>query len=134
MYIGAWNVRTLLDRDTSERPQRRTALIASELSRYKIEIAALSETRIAGEGELCERGAGYTFFWSGRGADERREAGVGFAIKTKLVGKLVGVPKGVNDRLMTMRLPLTGGKFATDYCQRICSYPDQPRGDKTQVL
>lgn len=114
LNFATWNVRTLLDRDASERPQRRTALIANELARYNVDIAALSETRLAGEGELCERGAGYTFFWSGRGPEERREAGVGFAVKTSLVGKLAGPPKGVNDRLMTMRLPLyRGQKFAT---------------------
>ena len=114
LKLATWNVRTLLDRDDTDRPQRRTALIANELARYSIDIAALSETRLAGEGELCERGAGYTFFWCGRGPEERREAGVGFAVKSSLVGKLVGPPKGVNDRLMTMRLPLAKGqKFAT---------------------
>ena len=82
--MAAWNVRTLLDRDDVDRPQRRTALIAEELARYKIDIAALSETRLAEEGELCERGAGYTFFWIGRGPEERREAGVGFAVKSPL--------------------------------------------------
>ena len=44
----------LLDRDELDRPQRCTALIASELRRYNVDIAALSETRLAGEGELCE--------------------------------------------------------------------------------
>ena len=102
LTLATWIIRTLLDRDDSERPQRRTALIASELGRYSIGIAALSETRLAGEGELCERGAGNTFFWSGRGPEERREAGVGFAVKTALVGELAGPPKGVNDRLITM--------------------------------
>lgn len=43
-------------------------------------------------------------------------------------GKLVGVPKGVNDRLMTMRLPLTPGKVR-HLCQCIRPYPDQPRWD-----
>ena len=43
----------------------------------------------------------------------RREAGVGFAIKTKLAGKLSGLPKCINDRLMTLRLPLSGNKHAT---------------------
>ena len=52
-------------------------------------------------------------FWSGRKSEERREAGVGFAIKTELVGKLSGLPKGINDRLMTLRLPLSGNKHAT---------------------
>ena len=65
----------------SDRPQRRTALVGKELDRYKAETAALSETRLAEEGLLKEVGAGYTFFWSGRKKEERREAGVGFAIK-----------------------------------------------------
>ena len=54
MIIGAWNVRTLLDREDTARPHRRTALIARELARYKIDIAALSETRFAEEGAICE--------------------------------------------------------------------------------
>ena len=103
-------MRTLLDRDDADRPQRKTALVGKELARYNIDIAALSETRLAGKGELYERGSGYTFFWSGRGSEERREAGVGFAVKTALVGKLAGPPNGVNDRLMTMKLPLSFGR------------------------
>ena len=98
-------MRTLLDRDDADRPQRRTALIRRQLARYNIDISALNETRLAGEGQLCEKGAGYTFFWSGRVSEERREAVVGFAVKTALVGKLAGPPKVVNDRLMTMKLP-----------------------------
>ncbi|BFY98783.1 hypothetical protein BsWGS_01823 [Bradybaena similaris] len=69
LTFGAGNIRTLLDRVNAQRPERRTALIARELNRYKIDIAALSETRLAGEGQITEDGAGYTFFWSGRTAD-----------------------------------------------------------------
>ena len=101
---------TLLDRDDVDRPQRKTALVGKELARYNIDIAALSETWLAGKGELYERGSGYTFFWSGRGSEERHEAGVGFAVKTALVGKLAGPPNGVNDRLMTMKLLLSFGR------------------------
>ena len=97
----------------SDRPQRRTALVRRKLGRYGIEIAALSETRFAEIGGIKEVGAGYTFFWSGRKSEERREAGVGFAIKSDLVGKLTGLPNGINDRLMTLRLPLSGIKHAT---------------------
>ena len=71
------------------------------------------ETRLAEEGLLKDVGAGYTFFWSGRKKEERREAGVGFAIKSHLVGKLSGLPKGIYDRLMTLRLPLSGKRHAT---------------------
>ena len=98
---------------SSDRPERRTALAGRELDRYKVEIAALSETRLAEEELLKEVGAGYTFFWSGRKKEERREAGVGFAIKSHLVSKLSGLPKGINDRLMTLRLPLSGKRHAT---------------------
>ena len=44
LKIGAWNVRTLMDSACSDSPQRRTALVGRELDRYKVEIAALSET------------------------------------------------------------------------------------------
>ena len=113
LTIGTWNVRTLMDSSSSDRPERRTALVGRELDRHKVEIAALSETSLAEEGLLKEVGAGYTFFWSGRKKEERREAGVGFAIKSHLVSKLLGLPKGINDRLMTLRLPLSGKKHAT---------------------
>jgi hypothetical protein len=111
--LGAWNIRTLLDRKEADRPERRTALIGRELARYNIQIAALSETRLPDEGQLTETGAGYTFFWSGRGQEERREAGVGFAIQTTLVNKLTTLPKGINDRLLSLRLPISGKKHAT---------------------
>ena len=111
--LGARNVRTLLDRAGTDRPEKRTALIARELARYKVQIAALSETRLADEGQLSEVHAGYTFFWIGRKQDERREAGVGFAIKSNLVNKLASPPKGINDRLMTVRLPLPRKRYAT---------------------
>nr|VZH92223.1 unnamed protein product [Spirometra erinaceieuropaei] len=112
--LAAWNVRSLLDNPRSNRPERRTALVARELARYKVDIAALSETRFSEQGQLEEVGAGYTFFWSGRPRAERRDAGVAFAIRTDIVGRLPCLPQGINDRLMSLRLPLRrGGKFAT---------------------
>ena len=70
----------------------------------KIDIFALSKTRLTGEGELNERGQDYTFF---RVADDLRkdvrlEAGVGFAVKSALVSKLNGPPKGINNHLLTL--------------------------------
>nr|VZI10270.1 unnamed protein product [Spirometra erinaceieuropaei] len=102
-----------LDNPRSNRPERRTALVARELARYKVDIAALSETRFSEQGQLEEVGAGYTFFWSGRPRAERRDAGVAFAIRNDIVGRLPCLPQGINDRLMSLRLPLRGGKFAT---------------------
>nr|VZI32590.1 unnamed protein product [Spirometra erinaceieuropaei] len=102
------------DNPRSNRPERRTALVARELARYKVDIAALSETRFSEQGQLEEVGAGYTFFWSGRPRAERRDAGVAFAIRNDIVGRLPCLPQGINDRLMRLRLPLRrGGQFAT---------------------
>jgi hypothetical protein len=111
MIFGQWNVRTLLDRDGTGRPERRTALVAMELERYRIDIAALSETRFSESGSLYEQN--YSFFWSGKPDGERREAGVGFAIRREIVAKLTEMPKPVTDRIMTMRIPLAKDGNAT---------------------
>ncbi|VDL91980.1 unnamed protein product [Schistocephalus solidus] len=113
LTLAAWNVRSLLDNPRSNRPERRTALVARELARYKVDIAALSETRFSEQGQLEEVGAGHAFFWSGRQKAERRDAGVAFAIRKGIVGRLPCLPQGINDRLMSLRLPLRGYKFAT---------------------
>ena len=39
-----------MDSAGSDRPQRRTALVGREFDSYKVEIAVLSETRLAQEG------------------------------------------------------------------------------------
>ncbi|BHF77383.1 hypothetical protein SprV_0602048800 [Sparganum proliferum] len=114
LTLAAWNVRSLLDNPRSNRPERRTALMNRELARHKVDIAALSETRFSEQGQLEEVGAGYTFFWIGRPRTERLDAGVAFAIRNDIVGRLPCLPQGINDRLMSLRLPLRrGGKFAT---------------------
>ncbi len=106
LTFASWNVRTLLDNTRADRPERRTALVARELARYKVDIAALSETRLADKGQLTETSGGYTFFWSGRSAEERRKAGVGFTIKTTHASKLASIPEGRNDRMMKLQLLL----------------------------
>ncbi|VDL88652.1 unnamed protein product [Schistocephalus solidus] len=88
----------------SHRPERRTALVTRELRRYKVDITALSETQFSEQGQLEEVGAGYTFFWSGRPKAERRDAGVAFAIRNDIVGRLPCLPQGINDRLLSLRL------------------------------
>ncbi|BHF72372.1 hypothetical protein SprV_0401543700 [Sparganum proliferum] len=114
LTLAAWNVRSLLDNPRSNRPERRTALVAQELARYKVDIAAFSETRFSEQGQLKEVGVGYTFFWSGRHRAERRDAGVALTIRNDIVGRMPCLPQGINDRLMSLRLPLRrGGKFAT---------------------
>ncbi|VDL95993.1 unnamed protein product [Schistocephalus solidus] len=73
-------------RQSEEQPTgTRMALVARELKHY---IAALSETRFSDQGQLEDVGAGYTFFWSGRPKSERRDAGVAFAIRKDIVGRM----------------------------------------------
>lgn len=108
MTFGAWNVRTLLDRPESACPERKTAIVARELLRYNIDVAALSETHLADEGELMEHGGGYTFFWKGLPSSEQRRSGVGFAIKNQIVKQLRECPIHISDRLTTLRLRLNG--------------------------
>ena len=53
---------------------RKTAIINNELLRRKVDIAALQEKRLAGQGSVEEND--YTFFWHGKSVDKRREHGV----------------------------------------------------------
>lgn len=110
LRLASWNVRTLLD--SSDRHERRTAIIGRELARYNIDIAALSETRISAESQLIEVGAGYTFYTIGQPEGSPRQAGVGFAIKSSLIPQLEEQPKGINPRLMSMKLRLRYGHSA----------------------
>ncbi|VDL98847.1 unnamed protein product [Schistocephalus solidus] len=73
------------------RPERRTALVARELARYKVDIAALGEIRFSEQVQLEEARAGYTF-WSGWPKVERSDAGVAFAIRNDIVGRLPCLP------------------------------------------
>lgn len=111
LCVAEWNVRTLMDRAASRRPERQTALVALEMDKYGIDVAALSETRLPGYGSLEDQG--YVFFWSGRSSGERREAGVGFALRKEIATTLDEDPTPVNDRIMTMRLPLQKRSSAT---------------------
>lgn len=114
LTYGELNIRSLLDRANTKRPEIITALIARQLNPYKINIFNLSETRLAGEGQISVDGAGYTFFWSLRVADERWEAGVP-SYKIKCREKTFSSLQGMNDPLMTFQLPLWGRKYATNF-------------------
>ncbi|BHF68561.1 hypothetical protein SprV_0301159700 [Sparganum proliferum] len=94
------------------RLERGTALVVRELARYEVDIAALSETLFSEQGQLEEVGAGFTFFRSGHPRAERREAGVTFAIRNEIVGRLPYLPREINDRLMSLRLPLRVYNFS----------------------
>ncbi|XP_045101450.1 uncharacterized protein LOC123498409 [Portunus trituberculatus] len=104
---GAWNIRTLQDVANTSRPERRTALVCKELARFNVDVAALSKTRLPEEGNIREAGTGYTIFWRGKAPEEPRTHGVGFAIRSQLVQQHNLAPKAINERLMTVRIPIT---------------------------
>jgi hypothetical protein len=56
-------------------------LIAAELRRYNIDIAALSETMFLDVRSLKEEGEGYTSFWKGYPPVGQHRHGVGLAIR-----------------------------------------------------
>ncbi|CAH8502637.1 unnamed protein product [Dicrocoelium dendriticum] len=112
-----------MDRNSSERLKRRIALVAMELARYHIDIAALSETRLAKQDKLHEADASYTFYWVGNAASAPREHGVRFAIFDRQNGQLVVEPTDA------CSLRFGRGKFAifiSTYGQAMC-YPDDTR-------
>ena len=57
-----------------------TSIVAMN-SRYKIDITALCEARLAETGDLTEVGAGYTFHWSGKGKEEAGQAEISLVRK-----------------------------------------------------
>ena len=118
LKIATWNVQTMLDMQDKPRPIRKTALIARELQRLNIDVAALTETRKENAGNLTE--GDYTFFWKGvavnaRSAADRRH-GVCFAIRNSLVDDFVSSPNGLNERVMSFKLRSKNGKVILFVC------------------
>ena len=112
IILGAWNVRTLLNRAITSRPERGTALIARELQCYRVDIAPLSETRIADEGSLREERGHYTF-WKGKPQAEDRIHGIGFVIRTSLLRSIPVLLVGINECFMKRRIPLSRIRYLT---------------------
>ena len=98
--------------DSEDGPQQCSALVARELARLDIDIAAFSKVRFAEQVSLREDGAGCTLFWSGKNKDEHHLCDVGFMIKTSITRKLENFPAGHSDHVMFLRLPIQD-KFAT---------------------
>lgn len=89
-------------------------MVARELERIGVDVAALQETRFEGSGSIKERS--YTIFWSGVKEGERRHAGVAFAIKNEMVSNLKNTPKSISKRIISMSISLKDDKCATLIC------------------
>jgi len=85
---------------------RKTAIINNELQRLQVDIAALQETRLAESG--CLKESDYTFFWHGKEEAEKREYGVGFAVRNLLLDKIQLGSVGT-DRMLSMQLNTSDG-------------------------
>ena len=105
LRLASWNVRTMLPGLTDDLQvmddARKTAVIDRELRRLNIDIAALQETRLPETGSLKEEH--YTFFWQGKGTEEVREHGVGFAVRHTLL-RMIEPPTDGTERIFTLRL------------------------------
>ena len=83
LTIGTWNVHTLIDNTKSSRPERRTSLVARQLNRYHIQIAVLSEIRLAKEGHLLKLELDTNF--SGVGRVKESTMKLSWVLQSKLI-------------------------------------------------
>uniref|UniRef100_A0A2C9KIE6 Endonuclease/exonuclease/phosphatase domain-containing protein n=1 Tax=Biomphalaria glabrata TaxID=6526 RepID=A0A2C9KIE6_BIOGL len=118
LKLGTWNVRTLQTGLNEKLPDiedvRKSAIINDKLSRLKVDIAALQETRLPDSGSIKEKD--YSFFWQGKAESEIREHGVGFAVKNTLLNTVELKCNG-SERLLSLRLNTSIGHVTL-----ICAY------------
>ena len=91
--VGSWNVRTLRSDDAIWQ-------LSEELRRLRLSVAALSEVRRPGEGQISV--GGYTYFWSGSRTGAHF-GGVAIAVADALLPAIDNICY-VSDRLMSLRL------------------------------
>ena len=92
-YMATWNLQGLTS--------RKLAIIEKEIERCNIDILGFAESWWLGEGRFMTENKNIVFF-SGR-PEGRRSSGVGFIVKSKLKGSVMGYSP-VNDRVITIRL------------------------------
>ncbi|VDM05346.1 unnamed protein product [Schistocephalus solidus] len=99
------------------------------MARYKVDIAALSETRLSEQSQLEEVGTGYTFCWSGRPKAERSDAGLAFATQNDIGDKCAII-------ICTYAPPLTSSDATKDnlYEDLHARLATVPKEDKLIVL
>lgn len=90
--VSTWNVRTMLELG-------KMLEIASELQRYKIDIAALQEIRWEGQGRLDKKG--FTMLYSG--GKRQGQQGVAFVVLGEMREKILEF-RAVNERIAYLRI------------------------------
>ena len=99
---------------------RKTAIIDRELSKLKVDIVALQETRLPASGSLKEKD--YTFFSQGLEPEERRPYGVGFAVRNTLLSSME-LPSQGTARILSLRLSTPSGpaNIFSVYAPTLCA-------------
>jgi len=83
-----------------------TAVIDRELSRLQMDIIALQETRLAGNGSVKKKD--FTMLWQGKPPEDTREHGVGFAVRKSLLGSVTPPIEGT-ERILSLQLQTSVG-------------------------
>ena len=93
LRVGSWNILSLSQDD-------RLPLLSGELKKLGIGIAALSEVRRPGSGEISSEG--YTYYWSGC-ENGHRIRGVAVAVADRFLSSVTKVTP-IDERIMLVRL------------------------------
>ena len=120
--IGTWNVQTL-----SHKHPGRAEILAMDLENHGVQIAGLTEVRMAGSGHtvISSLSTSYHLYFSGAQKDAIN--GVGIAVSAEHNRSVVSF-NPVNDRLATLRLQRFAG-----YTTVICCYaPTEPSPPATK--
>lgn len=96
MRLGTWNIRGISDKISE---------ITSELKKYKLDIAVLSETKRKGKGN--EEFDGYIYFWSGVNKYERARSGIAVLVKNHLK-QFITDYNYISERILTVTLKVFG--------------------------
>nr|VZH99949.1 unnamed protein product [Spirometra erinaceieuropaei] len=112
LILAVRNVRSILDNPGINPPERRTSLIAREPAHQKADIAVFDVTPLSEPGQLEKMGVKCILFWNDHLKEERHVFGVAFTIRVDSMGRLAFLSQGINNRLMTLCLPLKDSKLA----------------------
>ena len=111
---------------------RKTAVIDKELTRLRVDIACLQETRLADSGSIREEN--FTFYWQGLPQDNIRRHGVGFAIRNSLL-TATEPPHSGTERILKLRLSTSAGwvNIVSVYAPTL-TYTDEIKDEFYQAL
>jgi len=103
--LGTWNVTSLVGKEPE---------LVREVERYQLDMVGLTSMHSTSSGtKLPERG--WTLSFSGVAQGVRRQAGVGIFTSPRLSAAVLEFSP-VNERVVSMRLQVTGGKALTVMC------------------